>query len=89
MHCTTLTPTRHYFVSQLGLSVLLCRPASPAGANPSIASLGGSKASFGGKGLTISEVLRFLASASPSPHAPVRKAVPFGSSAPAGGEIGV
>lgn len=66
--------------------MLLCRPASPAGgANPSIASLS-KGASFGGKGLTISEVLRFLAQAAPSPHAPVRKAVPFGSSATAGGE---
>jgi len=48
-----------------------------AAAHPSIASL--NKASFGGKGLTVSEVLRFLASANPNPHAPVRKAVPFGS----------
>lgn len=46
-----------------------------------------SKASFGGKGLTISEVLAFLRSCNPQPM--VRKAVPFGSSSSSSSSTGI
>jgi hypothetical protein len=57
--------------------VLLCRPAATTNAAAaSITSL--SKTSFGGRGLTISEVIAFLRTV--RPRQVVRKAVPFGAS---------
>jgi hypothetical protein len=70
---------------QLGLSVLLCRPPpGPASSGSAhISSLG--RTSFGGKGLTIPEVLAFLRTV--NPRSAVRRAVPFGAVTSGGGAV--